>query len=173
MKLVPMKMVYFQSGWNKFDFVLVWIGVAGFIMSLAAEANDEEGGGSKAMASSRIIRVARVLRTLRFLRIFRLFHARMSSDKFISIDLARHMKKVTVLDCFIRAHVEAQNELVKYFGGNGKLDEANESEIARCILQSQTVTYKALIEAAAVQEHLGLKLFTEVENLHKRKHITE
>merc|ERR1719335_513583 len=127
-----MKLSYFGSNWNRFDFFLVWVGLFGLIMSIVTRGKEAELAGK-----TRIIRVARVLRTLRFLRIFRLFHARMSADKFVSMELARHMKKATTLDCFVRAHVMAQVDLVKYFGGNGKLDEANESEIARTILQSQ------------------------------------
>merc|ERR1719375_2924275 len=124
-----MKCKYFGSGWNKFDCFLVIVGLFGFVMSCVTRGKEAELAGK-----TRIIRVARVLRTLRFLRIFRLFHARMTADKFVSLELARHMKKATTLDCFVRAHVLAQIDLVKYFGGNGKLDEANESEIARTIL---------------------------------------
>jgi len=62
---------------------------------------------------------------------------------------------------------------VKYFGGNGKLDEANESEIARCILQSQVAVYKALCVISSVQEEMGEGIYRELENLYRRKHITE
>jgi hypothetical protein len=166
-KFIAMSCSYFKSHWNKFDFFLVWIGVFGFVTSLVTRG--EAGMGGKV----RIIRVARVLRTLRFLRIFRLFHARMSADKFISLELARHMKKVTALDCYIRAHVMAQKDLVTYFGGNGKLDEIKETEIARCVLQSQVFTYKALLESVKTREIMGQKTFNELEHLHERKRITE
>jgi hypothetical protein len=97
----------------------------------------------------------------------------MSADKFISLELARHMKKVTALDCYIRAHVMAQKDLVTYFGGNGKLDEIKETEIARCVLQSQVFTYKALLESVKTREMMGQKTFLELEHLHERKRITE
>jgi len=97
----------------------------------------------------------------------------MSADKMISMELAQHMKKVTTLDCFIRCHLHAQVQLIKYFGGNGKLDEANETEIARCILQSQVFTYQALRITSECQSELGAEVFTELQNLHKRKSITE
>jgi len=67
----------------------------------------------------------------------------------------------------------AQIDLVKYFGGNGKLDEANESEIARCILQSQVATYRALCQIATTQEEMGVEVYAELENLYSRKFITE
>merc|ERR1719331_1954019 len=163
-----LKLAYFKSTWNRFDFFLVWVGVFGLVMSIATF-----GKGAEMAGKTRILRIARVLRTLRFLRIFRLFHAKMNGDKYVSLELAREFKKVTVLTCFVRAHVMAQLDLVKYFGGNGKLDEANESEIARCIIQSQVVTYKALCLIAATQEHMGGTIYTELENLYSRKHITE
>merc|ERR1719478_1730436 len=139
MKLIPMKCSYFGSNWNRFDFFLVWVGIFGLVMSIVTHGKEAELAGK-----TRIIRVARVLRTLRFLRIFRLFHARMSADKFVSMELARHMKKVVTLDCYVRAHCMAQIDLVKYFGGNGEIDEVHETELGRCVLQSQIATYKAL-----------------------------
>jgi len=59
MKLIALKLSYFKSNWNRFDFALVWIGVFGLVMSIALR-------GEKQNKSGKIIRVARVLRTLRF-----------------------------------------------------------------------------------------------------------
>jgi len=167
-KLVVMKRSYFGSMWNRFDFFLVVVGLFGLGMGFITRGKEAEMAGK-----TRIIRIARVLRTLRFLRIFRLFHARMSADKYVSLELARHMKKVVTLDCFIRAQVKAQNDLIKFFGGNGKIDLACETELGRCVLQSQVSTYKALREAANTQVRLGDEVYTELKNLHKRKSITE
>jgi len=161
------KCKYFQDGWNRFDFILVVLGVFGLITSVVTR-----GGGADSIAGqSRIIRVARVLRTLRFLRIFRLFHARLSQDKFVSEELAEIMKKVITLNAFIRGHLTAQNDLIKFFGGAGEMDPV-ETEIARCILQSQVSTYKALMEAAKTQQQMGVAIMEELRNLHKRKNIT-
>lgn len=158
---------YFKDGWNRFDFLLVVLGVFGLITSVVTR-----GGGADSIAGqSRIIRVARVLRTLRFLRIFRLFHARLSQDKFVSEELAEIMKKVITLNAFIRGHLIAQNDLMKFFGGSGQMDPV-ETEIARCILQSQVSTYKALMEAAKTQKEMGQQIMDELRNLHKRKNIT-
>jgi len=119
------------------------------------------------------MRLARVLRTMRFLRIFRLFNARLSRDKFVSPDLAMYMTKITTMQCFVLAHIMAQNDLIKYFGGNGELDEVDESEIARCIMQSLVSTYKALIAAADFQQKIGVDIICELSILYKRKTITE
>jgi hypothetical protein len=163
-----MRCSYFKDNWNRFDFFLVIVGLFGLIASAATR-----GSAGDVAGKTRIIRVARVLRTLRFLRIFRLFHAKLSADKFVSMELARHMKKIVTLSCFIHAQRMAQVQLVRYFGGNGKLDEANESEIARCILQSQVNVYKAYYEACQTKQKLGDEVSKELENLRRRKRITE
>jgi len=167
-KVIAMRCGYFGDWWNRFDFFLVWVGVFGLVMGIVTQGSESEMAGK-----TRIIRVARVLRTLRFLRLFRLFHARLSADKMVSMELARHMKKLTTLHCFVHAHLTAQLQLVKYFGGNGALDEANETEIARCILQSQVFVYRALRYTSETQGELGEETFIELQNLHKRKSITE
>merc|ERR1719487_2519400 len=83
------------------------------------------------------------------------------------------MTKITTMNCFILAHIMAQNQLLQYFGGNGKLDEVDECEIARCILQSQISTYKALIAAADNQVKIGVDILFELTTLYTRKNITE
>jgi len=113
------------------------------------------------------------LRTMRFLRVFRLFHASLSRDKFVSLDLAKHLKKITTMSCFVLAHLMAENDLVRYFGGNGKLDEVDETEIARCVLQSQVVVYRALVAAIATQRKIGGAVFNELKTLYQRKAISE
>jgi len=157
---------YFSSWWNRFDFFLVCVGVVG-----AFAAGLTHGKGSTLAGQTRMIRIARVLRTLRFLRIFRLFHAKVSKDKFVSPMVAKQMKKVVALDCFIRAHCKAQVDIVRYFAGNGKVDDAKESEIGRCVLQSQIAVFRALRAYVETQEQLG-KVYEEIQNLHSRKAIT-
>merc|ERR1711862_297572 len=86
---------------------------------------------------------------------------------------AKHMKKITTMRCFIDAHLLAQQDLVKYFGGNGKIDDLSEAEIARCILQSQVTVYQALFAAANTQKQIGPEICAELNSLYKRKAITE
>jgi len=168
LKFSLLKLRYFKDAWNKFDFFLVVVGVLGFVLSVVTQ-----GGSAQLAGQTRVMRLARVLRTMRFLRLFRLFHARMSADKFVSLELAVHMKKITSMSCFINAHLMAQNDLVKYFGGNGKLDESDEAEIARCILQSQVSTYRALVAAAGAQRQISPDILKELQTLYQRKTITE
>merc|ERR1719401_1078336 len=107
---------------------------------------------SRTNDAATIIRMLRVFRVLRFLRIFRLFHARrLSADREVSVEVAERMHKINTLLCFARAHLRSEVDCVRYFGGNGKIDDPEtESEIARCILQSQCSVYSAL--ALAVKE---------------------
>jgi len=168
MKNIALRCKYYKDSWNRFDFLLVVVGVFGLVMNLFTQ-----GGEAKLAGQTRVIRLARVLRTMRFLRIFRLFNARLGRDKFVSPDLAMYMTKITTMQCFVLAQIMAQNDLIKYFGGNGELDEVDESEIARCIIQSLVSTYKALIAAADFQQKIGVDIICELSILYKRKTITE
>jgi NhaP-type Na+/H+ or K+/H+ antiporter len=168
LKFAWLHFAYFRDNWNKFDFFLVIVGIFGLVASFVTHGNEADIAGK-----TRIIRVARVLRTLRFLRIFRLFHAKMSADKFVSLELARHMKKIVTLRCFVRAQLKAQSQLVKYFGGNGKLDTVEENEIARCVLQSQVGVYRAMQQIANTRSTLDPQIAEELKALSQRKRITE
>jgi hypothetical protein len=169
-KLATIRCGYFSKWWNRFDFFLVMLGIFGLAASIITHGDNS---GGKSGSQTRVIRVARVLRSLRFLRIFRLFHARMSADKYVSMQLARHLKKVVTLECFVRAHTIAQVDLVKYFAGNGVIDEKKETELGRCVVQSQVATYRALTETVRTQALLGDDIYLELRNLHRRKQITE
>lgn len=157
--------------WNVFDFVLVVLGIFGLVMSsFAFNANNAAEGSSE----SRVIRISRVLRTMRFLRIFRLFHARLSADKYVSLELAGHMHRLQTLHYFTRAHLMAQENLMKYFGGpNQVIDTEDEADIARCLLQSQVGVYRALTATVDVQHYMDKDLLEELANASQRKHITE
>jgi NhaP-type Na+/H+ or K+/H+ antiporter len=169
LKFAWLKCGYYKDPWNRFDFFLVVVGSIGLVLNLV-----ESAGGSNTFGElTGVIKLARLLRTMRFLRVFRLFNAKMNSDKFVSADLSRHMKKITTMFCFISAHCMAQNDLIKYFGGNGEIDEQDEAEIARCILQSQVSVYEALLAAANTQKQIDAPVLEELRNLYLRRHITE
>jgi hypothetical protein len=174
-KFIAMGGTYFKNPWNRFDFFLAALGVFGLTMGIiviGANTGDERKE-SKISGEARIIRVARVLRTLRFLRVFRLFHARLSADKFVSLDLANHMVKLSTWTAFAQAHLMSQEDLIKYFGGNGKIDEVEEAELARCVLQSQVGVYRAVKEVVATQNRLAKPLLEEIHNIVEMKAITE
>jgi sodium/hydrogen exchanger 10/11 len=176
LKFALLRFGYFKDAWNRFDFFLVVLGNFGLVMSFITFGEDnQESTTSQSEASdkARVIRVARVLRTLRFLRVFRLFHAKLSADRYVSVELANHLQKIQTLVCFAQSHLQAEKDLVKYFGCNGKIDDLNEVEIARCILQSQVGVYRALRQAVHCQQELDKELLTELHHTTERKHITE
>merc|ERR1712217_580965 len=87
--------------------------------------------------------------------------------------VAEHMHKVTTYSCFVHAHLTSQVQLVKYFGGNGKIDSDDEAELARCIMQSQIAVYKVLLASFEAKRQLDEQLLWELELAYQRKTITE
>jgi len=162
------KLRYFKDGPNIFDFFLVVLGIIGIIIELLEGEVGEIGS-----AEARLIRISRVFLVLRFLRVFRLFHAKLNKEKEVSITLAQHMKKITILISFARAHLTAQSQLVKYFGGNGKIDEKDEAMLARCVLQSQTSVYRALSLAVSEERKMNQSVLKELLHVIERKNILE
>merc|ERR1719329_1330526 len=165
-KFGALKVKYFKDASNVFDFVLVVLGVVGVIISSSAQGQNTGMGSSEA----RIIRVARVFRILRFLRIF---HAKLSTDAEISMNVASHIQRMTTMRTFVTAHLLSQMQLVKYFGGNGKIDTLDESEMARCILQSQISCFKAIALGVGETKTMDKDLVTELDWVYQRKTITE
>lgn len=97
----------------------------------------------------------------------------MSADKYVSLDLAKRMKIIVTLNCFITAQLKAQAQLIEYFGGNGEVDDREEAEIGRCVLQSQVNTYQALYLAAKTKQQMGEERTRELAQWRTRKTITE
>merc|ERR1719162_1051981 len=85
----------------------------------------------------------------------------------------QHMKRITTWKSFATAHMKSQVQLVKYFGGNGKIDVAEEAEMARCILQSQAGVYQALMWNLAEKKEMDEVLLKELRGAQRRKAITE
>jgi len=172
LKFVALHCRYFHSASNVFDFVLVVLGIFGVVMSLIQSSENS------LFSEARLIRMAKVFRVLRFLRIFRLFHAKLSVDKYVSHDVAKHMHRITVLMCFAHAHLEAEVAMLSYFGGiedvnADKSEVAINSELARCIVQSQISVIRAICLAVAEERKMDRGLLEELRWVRKRKDITE
>jgi hypothetical protein len=73
------------------------------------------------------------------------------------------MTYVAALTAYIMAHLESQKDLIRFFGGNGKVDEEHESELARCIVQSQCMVYEAIDMAVNESRHLDSGILLEVD----------
>jgi len=165
-----------ETSWNRFDFVLVVMGIAGVIfsgvISDGGEAQADNSGGSE---DERIFRVNQVLRIMRIMRLVRLFHIWLVlkakiNKVFFSQEVAEHMQKNTVLNCCVRAHIESQKNLAKYFGRHGQADSV---EVARSILQSQVVCYKCLCLIVKEKNLLDNRLVEEVSILSTCKELAE
>jgi len=154
--------------WNCFDFFLVVLGFMGLIMSFLAL--DQKSAASQTGSESRVIRIARVLRTMRFLRLFRLFHARLSADKHVSPEVVAVMKSMSTMKSFIRAHLDSQEMILLFF--TDSIDESNELELARCVVQSQISVHNAVLGAVNVYRR-DKELFEDIRLVLDRKHIVE
>jgi len=141
-KIIAQRTQYFCNTWDQFDFVLVLLSIMGAVFEII--------GNKSLTTQARILRMNRVLRALRLLRCVRLFRlcwmitARMFRKEDVSILLAEHVAKLTVLKSFIRGHLSAQVQFIKFLGLKGTVHRVEE---ARCIIESQTNVYKAILMA--------------------------
>lgn len=125
-----------------------------------------------------MVRVAQIFRILRIIRLFRLMRfwqvlKAKAASQHVDLEVAEHMQKVKILSCFVRAHVSSQEKLVKYFGSQGEVDSV---ELSRCILQSQTFCYQAMlleIKEKERLERLSPALLDELRVAREAKAITE
>jgi len=118
------------------------------VMEFAAkdmmDSGNDASGEARIFRLNRLFRVLRILRLFRLLKFFKILLAKFRHEN-ISFQLAEHMKSITILRAFICAHVQSQIELAMYFGEGGKCATV---EQMRCILESQTEVYRALVVVA-------------------------
>lgn len=166
---------YFADSWNVFDFILVVLGIIGLTVNIMAVGKVQDSKLDNVSADGRVVRVARVFRVLRLIRLLRLvryFHlikARLT-NKEETLQIREHMQKTCVLQCFVRAHLSSQKEMVQYFGTHEKVDSI---EVARCLLQSQCAIYKAMSVGVAEERRLDRKLLKEITQVRESKAIAE
>jgi NhaP-type Na+/H+ or K+/H+ antiporter len=173
LKLVVHRLQYFRSGWHIFDFFLVVLGWAGTVFNVLAldstAGNTGLGRGGFLFRMARVFRVLRVLRVFRLVMLLQVLLAKLKGED-VSMEIAEHMQKVSILKCFIRGHLEAQAELVKFFGNDG---QPNSFELARLILQSSCAVYEATSMALDEEQQLGSKMAASVNNVNNSKAVAE
>lgn len=167
LKFFDRRFKYFKKASNVFDFVLVLFGVVGVAMEISVDRS--QTGSNEA----RVLKLSRVFRVLRFLRVFRLFHAKLSIDKEVSPEVGKHLQRILTLVCFAHSHLNSQMLLIKYFGVNGKIDEPEERELARCIIQSQLSVYRAINVAVREEKAMDKSLLEEIKLVNEKKTIAE
>merc|ERR1711879_514701 len=91
---------------------------------------------------SKILRIFRILRPVRLARLIRYFYVIKGwlLGRPVALLLADHLKSITILRAFVRAHCEAHYWFIQFFGNDGIVDLAEE---AHCLLDSQQSTYLA------------------------------
>lgn len=176
LKLAAMKHRYFFSSWNVFDFVLVLLGVMGLLVNVMSQEQGKQGmemtaGIGRAARAFRVMRLIRLVRIVKFLQVLReKFHQDEASQ-----ELRMHLQTIGILTCFIRAHVESQQNLLLYFGGyssNGGY-KARTSEVARCILQSEVAVFRAVAMAVDVEDECDSEILQEVKKVQESKRLAE
>jgi len=170
LKLAELRLQYFLSSWNLFDFTLVVLGLFG--MALNFYTGGAGGGGA---GSTSVLRIARVFRVLRLIRLARLLKfIQLLREKFfqdeISVEVREHLQKITILTIFMRAHLQAQSNIIMYFGTSAK---ACSVELARCILQSQISVYQAIFRAVNEEQNLPPRMLMEVRQVRQSRMIAE
>jgi len=155
MKLVVLRWKYFSDGWNALDFMCVVLGIFGISMKIAVEAGtleeDAVSSEMQLMRLNRIFKIMRIMRLVVIMKFARQMHAKFKG-KTISKDLATPLETISTLKAFVEAHLTSQNKLLKFLGdsksvnGQAKFDECEE---ARCILESWTQVYQAIVLGAA------------------------
>jgi len=178
LKLLAFGKVYFFDGWNNFDLLLVILGLAGLLVSRLAQSEDV-ANNSDVSNEARIVRFSKILKVVRLLRLFRLVRFWKRIQAYLtrmdmSFEVADYMKKMTILQCFIKAHLRAQSEFYKYFCGDPTQEELIQSaEVARCMLRSQVFVYRASVLADAHLQELDASFVHEVNSIRKSKVVTE
>ena len=72
------------------------------------------------------------------------------------------MHRIAILLAFIHAHIESDQQLINYLDDK---DNPQVSEVAFCVIQSQTAVYKAMISMCYEVHHLDKKWLLEEMNL--------
>lgn len=171
-KFGALRCQYFKDSWNILDFVLVFLGAFSNVLSVMAQGKAK---GADVGAEGRLVRLARVFRVMRLLRLFRLIQfLRILKAKLMrleySTEVAKHMQTITVLRCFIKAHVHSQKAILLYFGTDKKVDVA---ELARVIVESRVETYKAMSLAVNSVTKIEEAMLMDVNSQNNSKHLAE
>lgn len=153
------------------DFTLVILSWFGSILVIGTQENHSIDFGAEA----RLVRLARVFFVMRLLRLFRLLEfLRLIKSKLLRIDfsveVARHMQTITVLTCFIHGHIASQKEILRYFGTEGKVDIA---ELARCVIDSQVQTIRAIALAVDSVVQLDEAILSDLNSQKRSKVLAE
>jgi hypothetical protein len=168
LKLLDMKHRYFFSTWNLFDFMLVALGLMGMVLNFFVDDEAQSGTNFYILRIARVFRVLRLVRMARLLKFVSMLRASLVKEE-ISAEVKEHIEKMTILLCFMRAHVHAQANLLKYFGGT--TNKVSTVEVARCILQSEIAVHRVIFRAVHEEQSLEPQLLEELRQVRRSRKI--
>jgi len=142
---------YFKKAWNNFDFLLLLLGWACVAVNFVSVNNTKTIQGGNLAQTARVLRIARAVRLARLIRTWGLVRA-LFAGNIATMPSVERVHRLCILLAFIRAHTAAQQQLVRFLGTHGKPDSAM---LVRCIIQSQTGVYAAMITFIHQQLHVA------------------
>jgi NhaP-type Na+/H+ or K+/H+ antiporter len=153
LKVSVLRLKYFFDGWNALDFMCVVLGLFGIAMQIAVELGSlDEDSVSSEMQLMRLNRIFKLMRLMRIVVVVKF--ARTVSAKFkgkvVSEELAVQLENIFTLKAFVQAHIATQSNLLRFIGRTEDAETRfDQCEEARCILESWTQVYWALVHGAA------------------------
>lgn len=144
---------YFRDGWNAVDFMCVILGLFGIttkiVVEVASMSQDAVTSEMQLLRLNRVFKFMRLMRVVVVVKFIRKVHAKIKG-KVVSPELALHLEKIFALKAFVQAHTSAQAELLRFLGcESGGVTKFDECEEARCILESWTQMYWAVVDGSA------------------------
>eukprot|EP00443_Scrippsiella_acuminata_P039720 CAMPEP_0115191434 /NCGR_PEP_ID=MMETSP0270-20121206/12530_1 /TAXON_ID=71861 /ORGANISM="Scrippsiella trochoidea, Strain CCMP3099" /LENGTH=163 /DNA_ID=CAMNT_0002604659 /DNA_START=1 /DNA_END=489 /DNA_ORIENTATION=+ len=82
--------------------------------------------------------------------------------------LASNIRTITVLKAFVKAHIASQHDLLRYFGSKGLPESCEE---ARCVLESQTLVYRALSVIQREAKEIDRRMLEDMDTMRKSGEI--
>jgi len=144
MKLMALGRYYFHEWRNLFDAVLVLVGIVANVLRFTQQ--DEQ--------VARVLKVLLISRALMILRLMKLVQDTIEQMKPLdeaSRQASENIMKFNVLVGFCKAHADAQQKMLEFFGRKGKADLV---EVCLCLIQSQASIYKAKSACTQIEQEL-------------------
>jgi hypothetical protein len=169
LKFWGLRCAYFRDNWNCLDFALVLLSIGSNVLGILADVSTDVSSESRLIRVSRIFRVMRLMKLFRLLSLFRVVKAKLMRLEF-SAEVAKHFQTITVLSCFIKAHMNSHREMWMFFGNDNKVDMP---ELARVVIDSQVQAYKAMSLAADSVQCLNRAMLEEATIMKKSTELAE
>jgi len=139
--------------------VVLLIGLGILMLNTVSVVKTKTIAGSNLAQTARVLRILRAMRLVRLIKSWEVMRAVVAGDM-ASVQTTERIHRLCILLAFIRAHAVAQQQLVRFLGRHGKIDNVN---LSRCIIQSQTGVYQAMLVFMYQEVHVVEWLLDEKE----------